>query len=207
MFRAQKKFFKQPAAIKNKQNSQNNRYFLSVFLIFLLFFSYPLAQETSEKNEGVSGQVESTNFYQDPTEEPLERQSEPFLLLRTIFILIAFIALAYGILRFLRSKQNKQIADNPFVKVITDFPLSVNKQLKIIQVVNDFYLLGVSQEQISLIDKLTDKEAIDLLKLEKAKDVSSATFFQDVFSKYVGIKKVAPLSMTKRLRDRIGKMK
>ena len=72
--------------------------------------------------------------------------------------------------------------------------------------VNDFFLLGVSQENIQLISRIEDKEARDILIMEKNKALPKGTFFQDVFSKYLNIKNSDPLDVTKRLKSRLKKM-
>ncbi len=147
----------------------------------------------------------NTSFYQDPTE--IKRDNDPYtsLLLRVIGILVIFSIVAFVVFKIIGNKQKLEMQVGPF-KLIYDFPLSINKSLKVIQIVNEFFLLGVSQDNIQLICKLEDKETIDALKLEKDKVLPKGSFFQDVFSKYLNVSKIDPLDMTKKLKSRLKKM-
>ena len=49
----------------------------------------------------------------------------------------------------------------------------------VVRVVNEFYLISVSGDRMELIDKVEDKEAKDLFKLEASKKASKKnTFFR-----------------------------
>ena len=177
-------------------------------IFFLIFVSVTvLAQDNALEPVTNTNNTPSpdTSFYQDPTE--VKRESDPYfsLLLRVIGILLVFALVAFVTLRIVKSRQKINQEGGPF-KLIYDFPISINKSLKVIQIVNEFYLLGVSQDNIQLICKLEDKETIDTLMLEKDKNLPRGTFFQDIFAKHLKLGKIDPLDMTKKLKSRLKKM-
>ena len=185
-------------------------FFLFLFPLHSLLHSQTFSdgvgkEQVTNPSDSVSS-AETNSFYQDPTKSGEDSISYGYLLLRTILVLVLFIVFAYFILRFLKSRQALRTQENPFIKIITEFPLSINKQIKIIRVVNDFYVLSVTQDQIRLIDKVSDKEAIDRFKLEEGNTVPAATFFSDIFSRYTDMKKTSPLGITQNLKKRLTKM-
>lgn len=181
-------------------------FFLQNALLFLFLLLFYASAQTNENDSQTN--FPNTSYYQDPTAQ-VDRGIEPYanLLWRVIGILAIFSFTAFFVLRFIRRQQINH-GEGP-VKLIYDFPLSINRSLKVVQVVNDFYLLGVSQDNIQLICKLEDKETIDTLTLEKDKTMPKSTFFQEIFSNYlkgVNIKKGSPLEITKKLKTRLKKM-
>ena len=176
---------------------------------FVLYFSIFLAGGLAEElpSETDTNSV-STSFYQDPT-KGTESRGDPyvFLLGRTILVLLAFLVLAYLIRRYLRSRQKHIFKEGGPIQVLYDFPLSINKSLKVVQVVNDYLLLGVTQEHVQLIEKIEDKESIDVFAMEKSKAAPRVAFFRDLFAKHIKIPGESPIEATKRLRSKLNALK
>ncbi|MBL8993070.1 MAG: flagellar biosynthetic protein FliO, partial [Spirochaetia bacterium] len=98
------------------------------------------------------------------------------------------------------------------ISIVHDFPLNITKSLKIVRVANEYFLLGVSQDNVNLITRIEDKESIDLFKLESSRAVPAKGFFQDLLERYLpkGMGqtiKQSPLDITKNLKERLSKMK
>ncbi len=184
-----------------------------VFVFCLTSFAFSQIRFPGVTN---SPSVPSTNatsesFYSDPTQTRSTSSGYGMLLLRTIFILVLFFAAAALIYRFLKNRQPTATQAAGPVAIVHDLPLNITKSLKVIKVVNDYYLIGVTQDQINLITKIEDKEAIQTFDLEQAKAVPQKGGFGEVLEKYIpgagDLFKRSPLDITKGLKDRIKGMK
>lgn len=188
------------------------RVFTLAGMLFLAFSTTPALHGQSKSNAPVVSTNKSVDFYSDPT---LNRKSEPgyfFLLLRTIFVLGLFFGAAILIYRFLKNRQYRSPGIEGPISIVHDFPLNITKSLKIVRVANEYFLLGVSQDNVNLITRIEDKESIDLFKLEVSRAVPAKGFFQDLLERYLpkgmgqSIKQ-GPLDITKNLKERLSKMK
>lgn len=181
-------------------------------MLFLSYSQHPPLNAQTKSNAPVVSSNRTADFYTDPT---LNRKSEPgygFLLLRTIFVLALFFGASILIYRFLKNRQYRSPGVDGPISIVHDFPLNITKSLKIVRVANEYFLLGVSQDNVNLITRIEDKESIDLFKLESSRVVPAKGFFQDLLERYLpkGVGqsiKQSPLDITKNLKERLGKMK
>ena len=49
------------------------------------------------------------------------------------------------------------------IEVIFEYPLFLNRQIVIVKIFEEYYILGVTSDNISLIDKIEDAKQIELL--------------------------------------------
>ena len=99
-----------------------------------------------------------------------------------------------------------------FFKILFRFTLAVNKQIVITKIINDFYILSVTQDSVRLIEKIDNKETIDLLTIEGGRQEKLPNQFVDKLFGYLktkGYKKEMvdnPLVTTQKLKDKIKKI-
>jgi flagellar protein FliO/FliZ len=75
-----------------------------------------------------------------------------------VIIVVIFYAIKKGI--------NKKIVENELIKIMGSKIITGNKVLHLIEVGNSVYLIGSSNEGISLISEVSDKETKDIIKLK-----------------------------------------
>ena len=195
------------------------KFILTIFLLSFLFQSL-LSQATSEisPEETVEKQTptevvpsdngtSSTNFYQDPTKNRQDTTSFFGLMFRTLMILVVFAIVAWLILKYIKSRQQADVPEDGPIQVLYDFPLTMNKKLQVIKIVNQYLLLGISGDQIHHLCELTDKETIDQFNLERGKKINSNSFFQDILGNYIKFTRHKPLDNTKALLSRLKRKK
>ncbi len=156
--------------------------------------------------QGTTNRVTS-DFYEDPFAEQSSTPSFTSLWLRLMGILLLFALLAYLLLRFVKSRQRQQEKPHPLYKVVASFPLAMNKSIKIIKVVHDYYIVAVTQDNIALLRRLDDKASLDELKLHENSaqlhDAPAIPLFGDIFKLYAPVEKRKPLNITRKLRERL----
>lgn len=151
-------------------------------------------------------------IYVDPT---VSRRSDPgygWLLLRTIFVLGLFGGAAVLIWRWLKNRKPVGRNEDGPIRILHDYPLAIAKSLKVIEVGQEVFLLSVTQDQISLIARLENKETVDLLRLEasRARGTGGASFGDLLLKVLPGIRPKAPkeaLDITRNLKEKLRRMK
>ncbi len=98
-----------------------------------------------------------------------------------ILIFIFIVALAYFTTRFIAKYQNNSMNSRSNIRVIESFRMGSNKFVAIIEVSNNFYVIGVGKEEITLIDKL-DSESVSDIKNAQMKDLGKKIDFKEILS-------------------------
>ncbi len=98
-----------------------------------------------------------------------------------ILIFIFIVALAYFTTKFIAKYQNNSMNSRSNIRVIESFRMGSNKFVAIIEVSNNFYVIGVGKEEITLIDKL-DSDSISNIKNGQMKDLGKKIDFKEILS-------------------------
>lgn len=132
------------------------RYLYSVFFWYLLLPSqYVLAA--------------SNTLNLDTTEpEVFEMPSMFGLFFRLTFSLLFIVGLAFITMKILR-KNMKVLSSGVNIRVLDQYSFSMNKGVYITQIAGKTYVLGVTDNNISLITEITDQDTIDEI-VDKAKE-------------------------------------
>ena len=112
---------------------------------------------------------------------PRAAGSSTFLmLLQLIISLAAVCALIYGVLYFIRRSKQFTAVDDPFLKNVASLPLTPNKTLYIVTLIDKAYLIGASDASLSLVAEITDKELIDAMNLHAAQTAGPKQSFSSL---------------------------
>ena len=98
-----------------------------------------------------------------------------------ILIFIFIVALAYFTTKFIAKYQNNSMNSRSNIRVIESFRMGSNKFVAIIEVSNNFYVIGVGKEEITLIDKL-DSDSISNIKNGQMKELGKKIDFKEILS-------------------------
>jgi flagellar biosynthetic protein FliO len=91
-----------------------------------------------------------------------------FALLRVLLVLALVAAAIYGLVFFLRKRNTGQTQTDPYLKILARTPITPKAAAVIIAVGGKAWLTGITDERISLITEITDKEIIDTMLLDAA---------------------------------------
>ncbi|MDH5719114.1 MAG: flagellar biosynthetic protein FliO [Spirochaetia bacterium] len=166
--------------------------FLILFFTFFLLTSYAAGQSKTpetkantvdksvENNQPIkttetSGDKEKTDF-EKSLEKELKETGEPVLkrekiswvwqFIKTLLVLFGLIVFFYFIWKVFLFKRNLPILAANVFKLWHEFPVQPNKSLQIIEVGNKFLILGISEAGIQLVTEISEKSAIDQIKLD-----------------------------------------
>ncbi len=110
-----------------------------------------------------SGKLNLDNI-EDPKVTPMP--SMAVLFIKLVLSLLIIVGLAYLTMRFLR-KSMKVSSRGETISVLDQYAFSMNKGIYITQIAGKVYVLGVTDQNISLISEITDEEVIGEM-IEKA---------------------------------------
>lgn len=109
-----------------------------------------------------------------------------FLVLKLIVVLISLIILIYLFVLFLKKVQTKKVFNSnlptELYSILGNAPITFNKNFIILKFYDKIYLLAVSDNSISVIDKIEDMEEINNIELIIPKS-STLDLSKSAFSK------------------------
>ncbi len=158
-----------------------SKVFFSVIVIFigtllLANFAYPQSGD-SNLNTIDDNSEEEKSFLDEDAENENEPNTDEFLsgesgnsnFFPMMMLLVLLIGAIYLIIRWIAKKKNISFVGSEFAKVEGTKALALNKYLQLVVIGNRYYILGVAENSVNLIKELTDKEQINLIKLDLSK--------------------------------------
>ena len=162
-----------------------------LFLISLIVFNIAFSQETN--NTEVTNQTDntvtatneenaSTNFFNatldntNNVQEPAILQdirnienraqvSNGWMFFKAIIGFIITLVGIYLVFMYLKNKSRKVSGSSEIINVLATTPVATNRYISIIEIVDDMYLVSISDHNINLLSKIEDKETKDQIKM------------------------------------------
>jgi len=139
------------------------QFFTRLILPFFAVLTW-YAVLSAEKVLAASRELNLDNI-EEPQASPMP--SMAVLFIKLVLSLLIIVGLAYLTMRFLR-KSMKVSSRGETISVLDQYAFSMNKGIYITQIAGKVYVLGVTDQNISLISEITDEEVIGEM-IEKAK--------------------------------------
>lgn len=116
-----------------------------------------------------------------------------WLLVKTILILSLFVAGFIFVFRFVVKKSRNVIIGQDLIQVISNVPISQGKFLQIVDIAGSIYVLGVSDQNISMITEISDQAILNRLKVEGSKILHNKekVNFLDLVNRFLGSGKIS----------------
>lgn len=120
-------------------------------------------------------------------------------LITVIIVLAVIIVLIVVLIRFLGNK-NRFLSQNRSIRTMGAIGLGPNKSLQVIEIGGSIYLVGVG-ENISLVDKISDPEEVDILLQSFETEGTEFAGFASVVTGLVSRFRKEPLRETEDLEE------
>lgn len=111
-----------------------------------------------------------------------------YMLLLLLFLIVLSV--------YVKKHGNVVKGKNSNISELERFYYGPKSYLSIVKIVNEVFVLGVTENNINYLKKIEDKESLDLLKFE----VSSEEKNEDVFSEILKLRQNSVGGMKKRLK-------
>ena len=106
------------------------------------------------------------------------------LLLVFVFVLV----LAYLAAKFLSGKFSPNLTGNAG-RILEHMALGPNRSICVVEMIDRFFLIGVTDHSITLLSEITDEDEIEKLKASSLKNPVSEDFFSEELGSLLGMLK------------------
>lgn len=171
---------------------------LMVLVMFITIPSFIYSQESNSEatSDSVTTELNSTQEIPDDTfidtssntnETQFKSPSMVWYFVRMIIVLICIVAACYAIMLFFKKKNNVSKSEDDYLRKVSTLTLSPGKTIEIVTLLDQAYILGVTDSGINLIDEIKDKELISALNLnfDNKQNVKKPMNFNDVLQMFV----------------------
>ena len=145
--------------------------------------------QNGEQNALSSNQAsaQSSNWNWNNSEFEQTQQSQPstfFLFIKMVFALGLVIVIAWLALRVLKRGSKLSASDDPFLRHVSHLPLSQNRSVDVVTILDHAFILGVSDNAVNLISQIDDKELVNSMNLyaDKKDNTKRPRSFDDILS-------------------------
>jgi hypothetical protein len=187
-----------------------------IFTLLILFFTAS-AGYTDATNSGKTNASSSASspylsqFYSSasaPESNNFTNQPSPlWTFIKSIAFIMIFAAAAYLLIRYLAKKGGlPATADEKLVETVMTKFIGMGSYLQIVKVGATYYLLSLSTDGARLIDRITDKETIDFIELNKDDMKPKQTKFFDILTFFPKGKSLDKIDFLKNQKDRLKKL-
>ncbi|MCR5290091.1 MAG: flagellar biosynthetic protein FliO [Treponema sp.] len=123
-----------------------------------------------------------------PAANPTFKQTSGIgILIRMILVLAVVIFCVYAVLRFMRSGLTQASDNDPFLRRVASLSLSPGKSIQIVTLLENAYIIGVTDNAVNLIGQVQDKELVDAMNLYADKHTKNdkPRTFNDILSLFM----------------------
>lgn len=158
-----------------------------------------------QSNGSAAGQNQTPYWSVAPGENQVSAPSSFGLFLRMVVSLLVVIGLVYLVVRIFKKSSGAADSDDSFLRRVAQISLGAGKSVQIVTLLENAYLIGVTDSNINLISEIKDKELVDSLNLlaDKNQNTSKPKTFSDVLDIFLarGKNKNAFSDSAKRASD------
>ena len=106
--------------------------------------------------------VDEEDFTLDDTSSPAR---SIWIFVRMILVLAFIIAIILFLSKFIKKKSNLPATEDEFLRDVASIAVGPNKSVHVVTLINEAYLIGVSDNCVNLIAKVEDKELINAMNV------------------------------------------
>lgn len=140
----------------------------------------PLTEESIViSDEAVTDTGNVTSTYKGP--------STVGMFVRMIVVLIIVVAMIYGVLWFIKRKTNVVKTDDEYLRRAAYINIAPGKTVEVITLIDKAYLIGVTEDNITMLGEINDEELIKAMNLtaDKKNNTKKPASFADVLDMFL----------------------
>lgn len=162
--------------------------FVAVLIISACFSLYSQSNPESDISLSQSFDESSVVFSDTLTDSTaaFSGTSSVALFIRMIVVLIIVVVLIYGVFWFIKKKTNVVKSEDDFLRRAAYINIAPGKTIEVITLIDKAYLIGVTEDNITLLGEVEDKELIQAMNLnaDKKLNTKKALNFEEVLGMF-----------------------
>ena len=109
------------------------------------------------------------------------------MFVRMILVLIIVVGLIYGVLWFIKKKTNVVKTDDEYLRRAAYINIAPGKSVEVITLIDKAYLIGVTEDNITLLGEIHDEELIKAMNLtaDQKNNTKKPASFADVLDMFL----------------------
>ena len=109
------------------------------------------------------------------------------MFIRMIVVLVIVVALIYGVLWFIKKKTNAVKTDDEYLRRAAYINIAPGKTVEVITLINKAYLIGVTEDSITMLGEIQDEELIKAMNItaDKKNNTKKPATFADVLDMFL----------------------
>lgn len=106
---------------------------------------------------------------------------------RMVVVLVIVIALIYGVLWFIKKKTNVVKTDDDYLRRAAYINIAPGKTIEVITLIDKAYLIGVTEDNITMLGEIDDKDLISAMNIsaDKKNNTKKPATFADVLDMFL----------------------
>ena len=150
-----------------------------IAVIFVLSAVFCLYAQTNTEPENVSSTVAeqsiilSDDAVTETSQSEYKGNSTLGTFVRMIVVLIIVVMLIYGVLWFVKKKTNVVKTDDDYLRRVAYINIAPGKTVEVVTLIDKAYLIGVTEDNITLLGEIDNKELIQAMNLNADKKANT----------------------------------
>ena len=167
-----------------------------LFAAVIVFMAavFALYSQTTANNQTSNQISEETIIISDDsvsenstTAQTYKGPSTVGMFVRMIVVLIIVVGLIYGVFWFIKKKTNIVKTDDEYLRRAAYINIAPGKSVEVITLIDKAYLIGVTEDNITLLGEIHDEELIKAMNLtaDKKNNTKKPASFSDVLDMFL----------------------
>ena len=157
----------------------------------------PLTEESIVISDDIVSETSAnTSSYKGP--------STVAMFVRMVVVLIIIVGLIYGVLWFIKKKTNVVKTDDDYLRRAAYINIAPGKSIEVITLIDKAYLIGVTEDNITMLGEIDDKELISAMNLtaDKKNNTKKPSTFAEVLDMFL-VKKGSPKNVFSEAEQKV----
>ena len=166
----------------------------AIILFMAAVFTLYSQTSTAENNQSQTSVAEESIVFSDDTATSTADNTQAYkgpstvgMFVRMIIVLIIVVGLIYGVLWFIKKKTNIVKTDDEYLRRAAYINIAPGKTVEVITLIDKAYLIGVTEDNITMLGEIKDEELIKAMNLtaDKNANTKKPTSFADVLDMFL----------------------
>jgi len=146
----------------------------------------PVAQPASDPR-ALTEKAPGAGFEEEDFKPQVEEESTVWMIFKTLFVLGLMVCGFYYFFKFVTKKAGIQFMGQEVIQVLSIVPVGQNRFLQVVDLAGRVLVLGIAENNISLLLEITDRDEKDRIRLMSSRSrPSQDVVFSEYLTKQIG---------------------
>ena len=140
----------------------------------------------SERESGIILSDDDSVYYDQEIKSQEKGSSSISIFIRMLVVLIIVVALIYFVFYFIKKKTNVVKSDDDYLRRAAYINIAPGKTVEVITLIDKAYLIGVTEDNITLLGEIHDDELIKAMNIsaDKKSNIKKPSTFSEVLDMF-----------------------